>query len=242
MVDVRNGTTTRFTSANFNDRPEWTPDGKRLLYRTARNARSEIVWRAVDMSDEETPLLANPVVDFYEGVISPDGQHIIYQLDTAGSDVWYRRIKGDTTSRSIANTVYIEHMARPSPDGRWVAYVSAESGRVEVIVKPFLRPGPQVQVSVNGGEEPVWSPDGSRLYYRTEENFMAASIRAGDELEIVSRDVLFADNFIRRSLPHANYDVAPDGKSFLMLKATEEPEAIVIHNWISEIRSKLPRK
>jgi serine/threonine-protein kinase len=242
LVDTRNKTTTRFTSANFNDRPEWTPDGKRLLYRSARSARSEIVWRAADMSDEETPLLANPAIDFYEGVITPDGQHVIYQLDTIGADVWYRRITGDPTSKAIASTPFIEDMARPSPNGRWVVYVSAESGRDEVYVKPFARPGPQVQVSVNGGDEPVWSPDGTRLYYRNEENFMSASIRAGDELEVISREVLFRDSFMKRSLPHANYDVAPDGRSLLMVKATEEPEVTVIYNWISELRSKVARR
>jgi Tol biopolymer transport system component len=194
------------------------------------------------MSDEETPLLANPSVDFYEGVITPDGQHVIYQLDTIGADVWYRRITGDPTSKAIASTPFIEDMARPSPDGRWVVYVSAESGRDEVFVKPFARPGPQVQISVNGGDEPVWSLDGTRIYYRNEENFMSASIRAGDELEVISRDVLFPDRFMKRSLPHANYDVTPDGRNFLMVQPTQEPEVIVVYNWISELKSKFARK
>jgi hypothetical protein len=97
-------------------------------------------------------------------------------------------------------------------------------------------------VSVNGGDEPVWSPDGARLYYRNEENVMSASIRAGDELEVISRDVLFPDRFMKRSLPHANYDVAADGRSLLMVKATQEPEVVVIYNWISELKSKLARK
>jgi hypothetical protein len=71
---------------------------------------------------------------------------------------------------------------------------------------------------------------------------MSASIRAGDELEVISREVLFRDSFMKRSLPHANYDVAPDGRSLLMVKATEEPEVTVIYNWISELRSKVARR
>jgi serine/threonine-protein kinase len=240
VVDVANGTASRLTSnASVNDRPEWTPDGKRVLYRTARSRRSALWWRAADMSDSESPLLANETSDFYEGVFSPNGRYLVYQIDTAGADVLYRQLSGDTASRPIANTQFTEDMARVSPDGRWVAFVSLETGGEEVFVQPFPGPGPRVQVSLRGGNEPVWSPDGRRLFYRNEENVMAASINSSGGLAVTSREVLFADGFVKRALPHANFDVSPNGGKFLFLKAMSEPEAVVVYNWMNEVRGKV---
>ena len=89
-------TPTRLTTdGSSNERPEWSSDGKRVLYRTARSVRSSLWWRAADLSDREAPLLTNDHVDFYEGVITPDGRGLVYQLDTLGADIMYRQIVGD---------------------------------------------------------------------------------------------------------------------------------------------------
>jgi serine/threonine-protein kinase len=148
-------------------------------------------------------------------------------------------MSGDTTAKPIANTQFTEDMARVSPDGRWVAFVSIETGAEEVFVQPFPGPGGRVQVSIRGGGEPVWSRDGKTVFYRNEENLMAARLSFDGGLRVASRDVVFADVFVKRSLPHANFDISPDGTKFLFLKATSEPEAIIVHNWIDELRRKL---
>ncbi|HZJ01699.1 MAG TPA: hypothetical protein VFD22_13645, partial [Gemmatimonadaceae bacterium] len=108
-----------------------------------------------------------------------------------------------------------------------------------IFVQPFPGPGGRVQVSSRGGEEPVWSRDGSRIFYRDGRNIVAATIRATPEFEVTGRQELFPDVFVKRNLPHANYDVSPDGSSFLFLRETSDKEAVVIYNWLPEVRSHL---
>src|SRR5207237_4069750 len=175
------------SDGNYNERPEWTPDGTRVLFRSDRARRSALWWRAADLSGPPQPLLVSEKSDYFEGVISPDGANLIYQLDTAGADVWYRHLTGDTTPKPIAaSTAFVETMARVSPDGHWVAFVTNESGIDQVVVQPFPGPGAHVQVSTSGGVEPVWSRDGRRLFYRAGRQVMAASVRTDRQFAVVS--------------------------------------------------------
>ena len=186
IYDLGSQTATRLTNeGTTNDRPEWTPDGKRVLYRTDRRDRSGIWWRPVDLSADATALIEGPTIDVFEGVISPDMRNVVYQLDTIGADVLYRSVSGDTTQHVVSNSASIETMPRLSPDGRWVAFITDESGRNEVVVQPFPGPGGRVQISSGGGSEPVWSRDGKRLFYRGDGHLMAATL---DLCAVVQRD------------------------------------------------------
>jgi serine/threonine-protein kinase len=244
VYDLRQKTSVPLTAQGngiTNERAEWSPDGKRVLYRSSRGNRAGLWWRSADLSEPEVPLLTNEHEDYWEVVMTPDGKGIVYQLDTAGADLMYRRLSGDTAATPIANTPFNETMARVSPDGRWITYVSAESGRDQVIVQPFPGPGARTQVSVTGGREPVWSRDGRRLYYRDDQDLIAVSVSTSGPFTILSREKLFTDTFLRAPF-HANYDVAPDGSHFLFLKATEEPQLIVVQNWLDEVRARLKAK
>ena len=172
---------TRLTSeGTSNDRPEWSPDGARVLYRTDRG-RSAIWSRPADLSGSESPLVGGRNFDAFEAVMSPDMRSVVYQLDTSGADIYYRALAGDTTPHAVSNSAKgIKTMPRLSPDGRWVAFTTDESGRGEVVVQPFPGPGGRVQVSANGGSEPVWARDGKRLFYRGDGHLIAARIAAGD--------------------------------------------------------------
>jgi len=179
-------------------------------------------------------------VDLFEGVISPDARYIAYQLDTAGADIYYRALAGDTTPVAVANSAAIESMPRISPDGRWIAFTTDESGRNEVVMQPFPGPGGRVQVSANGGVEPLWSRDGRRLFYRGGEQFMAATLRAGPAFaSVAARDTLFADEFVYANNPHANYDVLPDDERFIFLRAVGDGNMIVVANWTSGLRARM---
>jgi len=123
-------------------------------------------------------------------------------------------------------------MPRLSPDGRWIAFTTDESGRNEVVVQPFPGPGGRVQVSASGGTEPVWSRDGRRLFYRGDGRLMAATIRSGPAFEVASRDTVLTDTYVFAGNPHANYDVMPDGKHFIFLKGETTGEMIVVSNGV----------
>ena len=244
IYDIPSRTSTRLTTdGSSNERPEWSPDGKRVLYRTARSNRASLWWRAADLSDSEVPLLSAKRADFFEGVFTPDGRGLVYQLDTAGADIMYRGMTGDTTPRLIAGTPAIETQMRVSPDGKWIAYVTTESGTDQVVVQPFPGPGARTQVSTDVGREPVWSRDGRRLIYRDNKNFVAATVSIAPAFAVTARQILFPDVFARAAY-HANYDVLPDGQTVLLLKSSEAPQLMVVHDWIDEVRTRMqdPRR
>ena len=240
VIDVNGQTVSRLSSGgSINDRPEWTPDGKRILYRTSRTPRSSIWWRAADQSDGETSLLNSDKEDYYEGVITPDGKWLVFQSDTAGADIGAQSLAGDKKKLGVVEGPSVENMGRVSPDGKWLVYVTDESGSNEVFVQPFPGPGARVQVSSRGGDEPLWSPNGSKLFYRDDQNVMAVTYNTTSGFQVTGRQPLFPDVFVKRSLPHANYDVTRDGSSFLFLQSTAKSDAIVVYNWIAEVRARL---
>ena len=164
----------------------------------------------------------------------------MYQLDTAGADIYYRALAGDTSDRPIANSqAAIETMPRLSPDGRWIAFSTNESGRDEVVVQPFPGPGGRIQVSTGGGTEPVWSRDGRRLFYRGERTLMAAVIRSSPAFTVESRDTVLTDAYVYASNPHANWDVMPDGKHFIFLEPDNAGELVVVANWTAVLRARM---
>ena len=241
LDELASGTRTRLTTEGLtNERPEWSPDGQRVLFRSDRGSRSAIWWRPADMSAEAAPLLSGDRLDVFEGVLSPDARYLVYQLDTLGADIYYRAVTGDSTARPIANNpAAIENMPRVSPDGRWIAFVTNESGRDEVVVQPFPGPGGRVQLSAGGGTEPVWSRDGRRIFYRGSGKLMAAAIRTTPSFSVIARDTVLADTYVFATNPHANYDVFPDGAHFVFLEPDHSSEMVVVANWRAVLRARM---
>jgi len=241
LDDLSSGTLTRLTEdGSTNERPEWTPDGTRVLYRSDRGARTGIYSRPADLSAPATQLDLGGHFDVYEAVMSPDSRYIAFQLDTLGADIYYQAVSGDSTSHPIAtNPQAIEIMPRISPNGKWIAFTTDESGRNEVVVQPFPGPGGRVQVSVNGGIEPVWSRDGRRLFYRGDGLLLAATISPGPAFAVVRRDTVLTDTYMFAGNPHANYDVMPDGTHFIFLQGVDAGELVVVSNWGAVVRARL---
>jgi eukaryotic-like serine/threonine-protein kinase len=117
--------------------------------------------------------------------------------------------------------------------------VTDESGLEQVVVQPLPGPGARTQVSLNGGVEPVWSRDGRRIYYRDNQRLVAANVRTTPDFAVTSRVLMFEYDFLGSTLPHANYDVAPDGAHFLFLKPAEDAELQVVVGWRDELRARL---
>jgi len=239
IEDVATGVLRRLTSGGtVNERPEWSPDGSRVLFRSDRGRGSAIWWQPADGSAPASPLLADSVGSYFEGVMTPDGRSVVYQVDTAGSDVRIRDLSGSGADRTIAATPANEDRPRVSPDGRRVVYVTDASGTPQVVVEALSGSGARVQVSIRGGNEPVWSPDGHRIFYRAEGKFRVAEVSETPTFHVLSRSDLMDDVYLASNSPHANYDVSPDGRKLLVLKG-EPQRLMVVHGWAAEVRAKL---
>jgi Tol biopolymer transport system component len=137
------------------------------------------------------------------------------------------------------------HQRHPafSSNGRWVAYDSAETGRVEVYVRPFPEPGGITKISTEGGYEPLWSRDGKELFYRCGDKMMAVTIETEPELKVGTPRELFKGQF-RGTTSHLglSYDIAPDGR-FIMIQEDEESAKTrinVVLNWFEELKRLVP--
>ena len=226
-------------TGHTNDRAEWTPDGSHIVYRTDERSLSSIWSRPADISGPATPILVHPTDAFFEGVITPDGQSIVYQLQAGGQSIWRRTLKGDTTPFRVSATGSDANQARVSWDGQWVAYVIFSGGSSQVVVQPFPGPGAQVRVSTDGGTEPVWARDGHRLFYRSNRKFMVATVSTAPVFSVRSREVLFEDIYVPAVAPHANYDVSLDGKRLLVIEAMKQSLLIYVQNWKEEVETRL---
>jgi eukaryotic-like serine/threonine-protein kinase len=243
VIDVASATSARLTSGYDADRPEWSPDGKQVLFRKYGPGREELWWKPFDNSGPAVLVHARPDAFVSEGMLSPDGKTLLYRTlartQDTGRDIWYRGMTGDTTSKPFEVTPFDEAGPRFSPDGHWVVYVSNESGSPEVFVRPFPGPGGRVQVSSGGGSDPVWAPDGKRIFYMDGTDLIAANLTTGPAISVTSRTTLFSGDLASGGV-HANYDVAKDGHHFLMVDSEGGPaDLTVVVNWLADVKRRL---
>jgi Tol biopolymer transport system component len=152
---------------------------------------------------------------------------------------------GDHKEEQFLATPFDEGAPQFSPDGRWLAYVSNESGRYEIYVQPYPGPGGKWQISTEGGTEPVWNPNGRELFYRSGDKMMAVDVATQPSFTVGKAHVLFEGPYQPSWTSAQNYDVSPDGQRFLMLKPVESTEAAptqinVVLNWFEELKRRVP--
>ena len=238
--DVASGTPTRLTTSENNDRPEWTADGTRLLYLSTRDRGDYSVWwQPADGSGPAEELFRGPNAA-REVLTTPDPKVLIYREDHPDSlrDIRMVSLDRKDAPTPLVATRFDELMPRLSPDGRWLAYQSDESGQYEIYVRPFPAGGGRVTISNGGGTEPLWSRDG-RLFYRKAGDLIAISYSTTPGFAVTSRRVLFSGRYDTHPF-HQNYDVAPDGKHFVMIKpGSAKPQVVVVVNWLEEFRRRL---
>ena len=193
--DITSQTLSRLTSQSTSHAPEWTADGKRLVY-----VRDGGIWQVpADGSGSEEKLFASRMA-VREVALSPAGKLAVFRVEDprTRSDLWLLPLESGTAQLDpfpLLTSAFNEQGARISPDGRWLTYVSDESGRYEIYVRPFPKAGPRVQISVNGGAEPTWTANGSRIIYRAADKFMAASVSFGSGITVTARQQLFEDEY-----------------------------------------------
>jgi serine/threonine-protein kinase len=228
--------------ASTRDRPEWSPDGRRVLYRRNSPAGNFLVMRAADRSDAEARV-PGPRVAVNELVMGPDGQTVLGRASAGAAssqDLWWWKLP-DTVPHYFTESPEFETGPRFSPDGRWVAYSAETAGLRQVYVSPFPGPGGRVQVSRDGGSLPVWGPNGRTLYYPRGPRLMAASLAFTPMLTVTgTRTVLEGDYALDDPL-HAAFDVAADG-TILLVRPVREARTVVIRDFGTEVRNQLAKQ
>jgi serine/threonine-protein kinase len=239
------------TTDGMSHNPVWSTDGKRLAYRSWL-AGGMTMW-LMNADRSGTPARLDPNGTRQSPVsFSTDGRFLTFdQKDSQnGDDAWILPLAGGE-SRPISRSKFGEGSAKFSPDDRWIAYSSNESGKEEVYVQPFPGLGPKIQVSNAGGTDPMWRQMGGELYYREGRKMMVVSVAtAGSELRPSAPKPLFEGNYYQGTGAScemggpaaANYDVTPDGQRFLMVRdnagAASSARAIVVVNWAEELKAK----
>jgi len=244
VYDLVRSTLGRLTFDSVSLRPVWTPDGRRIAFAQLR-ARGEVDawWIPADRSDSVERLVGGDRAQV-PAAFTPDGRALLYEDVHAPApatefDIWVLPVEGDRTPRPYLRTPFDEVGPAVSPDGRWVAYASNESGQQEVYVRAYPAPGAAVQISSGGGRGAQWGRDGRELFYRSEDSLVAVSVSLAPVLRVGSRRALFATEpyVVGGARGSPGYDVHPDGRRFLMIRrGATTRELVVVLNWFDQLR------
>jgi serine/threonine-protein kinase len=243
IQDIARATFTRLTSDRTvgNAFPVWTPDGTRVVFRTPTGMQ----WTAADGSGRAQPIAGSRSVADYPSSVSPDSDTLAFIRQTAetSGDVYVLSLRGGSQPRPVVATAAYEGGPQFSPDGRWLAYASDESGQMQVYVRPFPGPDRRWQVSTEGGSQPLWNRNGKELFYRNGNRMMAVSVSLGGELALSQPRQLFEQRYVSQNITIANYDVSTDGQQFEMIKDEAGSGRLnVVLNWFTELQQRVPAK
>jgi eukaryotic-like serine/threonine-protein kinase len=256
--DLVRETRTRLTFDEGSEYPLWTLDGKRIVFSSSRGGRvlGDVYWKAADGTGEEERLGTVPNRSLYPWSWSSDGKTLVLMDQTvrgeavanlASSHIGALSIEGDRKWKPLLQEKFYEARPQISPNGRWMAYVSSESGgQVDVYVRPF----PEVdkgkwQVSTGGGGNPLWSHDGRELFYGSGNSVIGVDVQTEPTFKTGKPKLLFQGAY-------SAWDLSPDGKRFLMIKPPAStpaaptaagPQKInIVLNWFEELKQRVPVK
>ena len=231
--------------ANAESTPIWSPSGKEIAYRSSRQGNADIYSRPADGTGELELLVGGDLPERSHDW-SPDGKYLFYRVDDPenGWDLWYLKRKEDGSgfdSAPFLQTSFNEGYAKFSPQGRFVAYVSDQSGQYQVYVRPFPEGEGQWQVSAQGGVQPRWSRDGKELFYVEADTLMAVEVSARPSFTSGATTRLFQNPNLRAT--ENRYDVSADGQRFVLAETIESeqarvPSIHVVQNWFAEFRDR----
>ena len=246
--------------------PLWTPDGKRIAFASSREGGFKVYWKVADGTGKDEPIAMDsvPGKPGAPAAWSSDGKTLVLMgtpnlIGASKAYIGALSMEGDHKYRPLLKEEYNQSQPQISPNGRWIAYASDESGQAQVNVRPF----PEVdkgrwQVSTSGGDSPLWSRDGRELFYHSGNAVMAVAVKTEPTFSLETPRTLFKGTYY---FPNAigwagpdlyPWDISPDGKRFLMIKeaastakpaATEAPRKInIVVNWLEELKQRVPVK
>jgi Tol biopolymer transport system component len=216
VLNVARATMSRLTSDGLNEYSDWSADGQRVLYTTLRGANG-LYWQHIGAGKAER-LFEGPGQQLFEAILTNDEKRIIYRLRGIPSDLYHVHRDSIDKRHALLDSPFDERSPAISPDDRWLAYVSNESGRDEVYVRRFPDGAGHSPISAAGGTEPRWSRDGRELFYRNADTLFAVTVPAQAQQTFTAgeRVALFTGAFLQNPR-HATYDVHPDGQHFIFI-------------------------
>jgi Tol biopolymer transport system component len=239
------------------DFPLWSPDGKRIAFYSEREGNRGINLKSADGTGSEELIRSFSGQSGFPGFWSDDGGSLLIQ-QRSGPNTYIGTLsmEGDREWKPLVQGNYVYAQPEISPDGHWLAYTSNESGRYEVYVRPY----PEVdsgkwQVSTNGGDSALWSPDGRELFYRRGNEAMVVSVRTDPAFNMENPKILFegvyeSARFTPGNQEFSPWDIHPDGERFLMIKpsmgadiastAVGPRDFVVVLNWFEELKQRVP--
>ena len=248
--DLARETLTRLTFDPGQDQyPVWTPDGTQVVFSSTADGEPSLYWKAADGTGTVERLTEGGRARAGYS-LSPDGESLVFreaQPDGA-LDLRVLSLAGDRGVETLLDTEFTEANGEISRDGRWIAYESNQSGRVEVYVRPFpdVDGGGQWQISTGGGTQPLWASNGRELLYRRGAALMTVPVQTEPSFTPGAPEVMFEGDYLLGRAGRT-YDVSPDGLRFLMIKegggaedASEGASLILVQNWFEELRRLVP--
>jgi serine/threonine-protein kinase len=246
--------------------PLWTPDGQRIVFYSGRE-KGGIYWKAANNTGGDEKLCSLSSALGLPFSWSGDGNTLVIQdfsLSPLSTGIATMSMKGNRERKALLQEKHGVFYPQVSPDGKWIAYTSDESGQMEVYIRPFpaVDSGGQWMVSNGGGNSPLWSPGGKELYYRNGEATLAVPVQTEPNLKLGKSETLFRGKYdsigvSAAGIQYTLWDIHPDGKRFLMVKppvaTTGEPSAgestaagprkiNIVLNWTDELKQRVPVK
>jgi serine/threonine-protein kinase len=256
IYEFATGVLSNITADGVSHWPLWSPDGRTIGYRSGAMGHYRL-WQVP--ADRSRPPEQVPATGFSQNAesYSPNGHDIAYTATDPNSParVVTVPLQGDRTPQPLDNSKYAEGSSKFSPDGRWLAYCSMEPGKPQVYVQAFPAPGAKIQISNDGGTDPVWKRDGGELFYRNGDSMMAVPISTASGSPAGRPQELWKGRYSHGmssscgppGVSSSNYDVTADGQRFLMIKDDDQDKAtskqiIVVLGWADEVRRLLANR
>ena len=241
LVDIERNIPTRFTfNPAVEDDPVWSPDGTRIVFTSQREGKRDVYQKLSSGAGGEELLLTSDIAKETQDW-SSDGRYILYENNDpkTKTDLWVLPLFGNKQPFPFLATEFDEFQGRFSPDGRWMAFTSEESGKTEVYVQSFPAPGGKWQISTGGGGQPVWRRDGRELFYiNPDRTLMSVEVKSGATFESGVPKPLF-DTRVESYTNNNRYAVSPDGQRFLInvpVEAQTSTPITIVLNWPTALK------
>ena len=237
---------------NADSYPIWSPDNEQIAYTSLRNGVLNMYTRLVNGTGEAQRIGMSETTQIPTAWTRDGGtiiyNHVFTENDKLESDIYRMSMDNKHETSVLLKTRFIEGSTEISPDGKWLVHGSVESGDAQIFVRPFPNvEDNKIQISSDGGREPLWSRDGTEIFFRNGDKMMSVPVETGPEFSFGTPEIVFkSDSYYADPLGVREYDVSLDGQRFLMLKPevpledTVITEFVVVENWFEEIRRTAP--